>query len=601
MKKASVFALGGGVIAIGFGISILLFVPKEKIQLYIEDNQITWKDKSDKNTLGSKYYIYNDDFLVNKVTEQNYILPKEKLIDEEGPEKVSKVNINYTEKNIYFNWEEVKDLGTDNKIWVSLYNEQDKQISYSNTVNKNYASGVYKYIVDINGEEFEIYDEREFTVKREDLSNGITMTKLYSIDNRGNKSNITNIPLYNYNVVLSKEDNILRYHIDDNTQQYKYKAYINGEDKGFVASSEELNSLLMDKAAPSPVDRPCFVIKDKKANITWEKVVDKGTDYLVRVESYGLTYYNTAYSDDITINKTSDIKGYFYMINKSNKYVLTNEDKFTERTDIDFEGDYGTYYIHLATLDNAGNLSKTNTYMFEIKDPSINNTIIEDYNGSEDNINNSKPNGGHVSNNNGHNSGNNSGNSNNNSNNADDSNSNIETDTSDVDAIHNMLITKGDVSTGAYNKAVDMLDRVSLDLLKKMDNMGIKIYITSGEAEDLYVSLMGKSLDESISGIFVWNIANPFVIVESAYLDSTLLHEIGHVIDYISGNGKFISEEDTFVNIYQEEKDILFVNNEYVKKSSKEYFAESYNLFCNNPYSLKTKALKTYEYLKEIK
>ena len=202
MKKAGVFALGGSIAAIGLGISILCFVPKEKIQLHIEDNHITWTDKSDKNALGSKYYIYNDEFLVNKVTTQSYMIPKEKLIDEEGPEKVSKVHINYTEKIIDFNWEDVKDLGTDNKIWVSLYDEQEKQISYSNAVNKNYASGVHKYIIDINGEEFEIYDEREFIVKREKLSNGITMTKLYSIDNRGNKSDITNIRiLINCNII----------------------------------------------------------------------------------------------------------------------------------------------------------------------------------------------------------------------------------------------------------------------------------------------------------------------------------------------------------------------------------------------------------------
>ena len=57
-----------------------------------------------------------------------------------------------------------------------------------------------------------------------------------------------------------------------------------------------------------------------------------------------------------------------------------------------------------------------------------------------------------------------------------------------------------------------------------MNDMGVKIYLTDGEAEDLYVALMGKSIDEEISGIFVWNISKPFVIVESAYLDSTLLN-----------------------------------------------------------------------------
>lgn len=585
MKKASMFALGGGIVAIGFGLSILFFVPKEKIELYIEDNHITWKDESGKNTLGSKYYIYNDDFLVNKVTEQSYFLTKEKLIDEEGPEKVNKVNINYTEKTIYFTWEDVKDLGTNNNIWVSLYNENEKQISYSNSVNMNYSSGVYKYILELNGEEYEIYDT-EFTVERERLNSGITMAKLYAIDNRGNKGVVSNIPLYNYNIILSKEDNLLRYHIDDSTQEYKYKAYINGEEKGFISSAEDLNSLIIDKSAPSLVTNTNFDIKDKKVNITWKDVVDTGTDYLVRLESYGLTYYNTAYSDDIKINKTSETKGYFYAINKTDDYIVTDEDDFTNRTDIDFEGDYGRYYIHLAAVDNEGNLSKTSTFNFELKDLSINNIISEGDNVINDNLNGTVSDSGQV-----------------NDNVSDSGNSSVDIDSekTSIDIINNILIAKGSVSVSSYNKSIDILKGVSLDLLKRFDSMGIKIYITSGEAEDLYVSLMGESIDESISGIFVWNISKPFIIVETSYLDSTLLHEVGHAIDYILGKGNFVSEDKEFLSVYEEEKDIFFSSNDYVKNSSKEYFAESYVLFCNSPYNLKTEAPKTYEYFKNMK
>lgn len=585
MKKASMFALGGGVLAVSFGIGTFLFAPKEKIRLYIEDNHITWVDESGKNALGNKYYIYNDDFLVNKVTEQSYFLTKEKLIDEEGPEKVNKVSINYSEKSIYFTWEDVKDVGTNNNIWIALYDENEKQISYSNSVNMNYSSGVYKYILELDGEEFEVYDTA-FTVDRENLKNGVTIAKLYAVDNRGNKGAVSNIPLYNYNVILSKEENLLRFHIDDSTQEYKYKAYINGEDKGFISNDEELNLFIIDEKAPHVVSKTSFDIKDKKINITWEEVVDEGTDYLVRVESYGLTYYNTAYSDDIKISKITDTKGYFYAINKSNNYIVTDKDNFTVRTDVDFEGDYGKYYIHLAAIDNEGNLSKTSTFSFELTDPSANNVVSKD---DDTNVNNSN---GTISNNNQMSDNNNVNNSNSIINNTDKTSTNV---------IEDILITKGNVSIDSYKKSVNILEKVSLDILKKINEMGIKIYLTSGEAEDLYVSLIGKSIDESISGIFVWNISKPVIIVESAYLDSTLLHEVGHAIDYVLGDVKFISEDNEFLNIYEEEKEIFFSNNEYIKNSSKEYFAESYVLFCNKPYDLKAKAPKTYEYFKKIK
>lgn len=587
MKKASIFALGGGVLAIGFGVSVLLFIPKEKIQLYIENNHITWTDDSGKSALGNKYYIYNDDFLVNKVTEQSYFLTKEKLIDEEGPERINKVNINYSAKSIYFTWEDVKDIGTNNNIWIALYNENEKQISYSNSVNMNYSSGVYKYILELDGEEFEVYDTA-FTVDRDNLKNGITIAKLYAVDNRGNKGAISNIPLYNYNIILSKEDNLLRFHIDDSTQGYKYKAYINGEDKGFVSNEEDLNLLIVDQKAPPVVNKTNFDIKDKKINITWEEVVDEGTDYLVRLESYGLTYYNTAYSDDIKINKTTETKGYFYAINKNSKYVVTDEDTFTTRTDVDFEGEYGKYYIHLAAVDNEGNISKTSTFGFELTDPSVNNVISKDDESKVENLNSATSNNNQMSGS--------TINVNNSINNVDNDTSNAEKTATNI--IEDILITKGSVSIASYNKSVNILKKVSLDILKKIDEMGIKIYLTAGEAEDLYVSLIGKSIDESISGIFVWNISKPFIIVESAYLDSTLLHEVGHAIDYVLGNGKFISEDNEFLNIYEEEKDVYFSNNEYIKNSSKEYFAESYVLFCNNPYDLKIKAPKTYQYFK---
>lgn len=575
MKKAGIIALGGGVLAAGIGVSIILFVPKEKIALSIDDNKITWIDKSNVSLIGSKYHIYNDEFLVNKVTDQSYFLTKEKLIDEVGPEKVKKVNINYTDKSVYFTWDDANDLGTDNNIWVSLYNEKDRQVSYSNAVKMNFASGIYKYVVELKGVEYEVWDN-SFSIDMSQLKDGITIAKLYAIDNRGNTGEIASIPLYNYKVILSKENENLRFHIDDRTQKYTFKAFINGKDRGFVESEYELNELLKDDLAPDTVDKVDFSFADKIANISWVEVDDKGRKFTVRIDAYGMSYYNSSSSDDMEVEKKDGVKGFYYSINKNSKYEVTDKDSFTATCDVDYIGDYGNYYFHIASVDNSGNISKTKTFKFEIKDPNVKEEESESSKpelpikppvSSEDNSN-------------------------------DDNNSN--TDNKEENELIESLIKKvGNVSKDNYDKAVNIISKIPQKILNGMKSEDIKIYLTSGEAEDVYVSLTGTSTN-SITGAFVWGGTKTAVICETAYLDSTLLHELGHTADYILGNKKFVSNTDDFTMIYEEEKNLLFENNEYVRDSSYEYFAEVFSMYFNQNYKLRISAPKTYEYIKDI-
>lgn len=576
MKRASMVALGCGTLFVGLGISVLVMLPVENIELYVNNNNITWTDKSRKNNLGDKYYIYNDEFLVNKVTENNYLLTKEKLIDEIGPDKIKKVEIDYTGNKIHLKWDEVQDLGTDNNIWVGLYSENERQVGYSNVVNINYASGVDNYVMEIGDKSFQLSDA-EFVLDRGYLASGVTMAKVYAVDNRGNKGSVTTIPLYNYNIILSKEENTINFHIDDSTQNYKYKVYINGSDKGYVSNSDELNSILIDNESPNSITKLDIKTTNNKLNATWQEVVDNGSDYLVSVEAYGLKYYNTAYSDNISLSKKSEIKGYYYCINKKESYTITDKDTFITQSNVDYKGNYGDYYFHIAAVDSVGNISQTKTEKFSLINPyvdSIENGTSGDKIDSNDS--NDKDNS---------------------------SNNNTVTDSFNeseyLSIINKTLFLKGNISTYTYNKAIDLLKKVDLTDLKKLKENNIKIYLTDGSAEDLYLNFVGESLKDDITGIFVWDVDKPFIIVESAYIDSSLIHEIGHAIDYVYGKGNFLSDSKSFVDIYELEKDSLFTNDVYVKSSNKEYFAESYVKFCVEPYSLKNKAPKTYKYFKD--
>ena len=568
MKKAGIIALGGGILAAGIGASLVLFMPKENIELSIEGNKITWVDKSRTDLIGSKYHIYNDEFLVNKVTDQSYFLTKEKLIDEVGPEKVQKVSINYNNDSIYFTWEDVTDLGTDNSIWVSLYNKKDRQIGYSNTINMNFASGVYKYIVELKGVEYEVWD-RSFSIDMSQLNNGITIAKLYAVDNRGNIGDPVNIPLYNYKVILSKEADNLRFHIDDSTQKYMYKAIINGVDIGYIENDYELNSLLEDKVAPSEVNEVDIKTGDRYANITWEDVEDNGGKYTVRIDAYGLSYYNSSSSDEMEIDKNTGLKGYHYAINNSSKYDVTDKDTFINKSDVDFVGEYGKHYFHIASIDNSGNISKTKTFKFELKDASIKDEVEEkpDYN-DKPNIPSDESGSG-----------------------------NLDINTKKKELIESLLKTVGQVQDSSVKKAVRILENVPESILNEFKREDIKIYLTSGEAEDTYVSLTGTST-ESITGAFIWGGSKTAIICETAYIDSTLLHEVGHATDYVLGGGGFISDGDSFSDIYNEEKDLLFADNSYIRESKNEYFAETFSMYYNQNYQLRTKAPKTYNYIK---
>lgn len=74
------------------------------------------------------------------------------------------------------------------------------------------------------------------------------------------------------------------------------------------------------------------------------------------------------------------------------------------------------------------------------------------------------------------------------------------------------------------------------------------------------------------------------------------LHELGHFVSFVAG---FKDSTAEFVGIFNREAGKYAGNNAtYITKDSKEYFAESYKDYVNNPSALKSTRPETYNYIK---
>ena len=84
------------------------------------------------------------------------------------------------------------------------------------------------------------------------------------------------------------------------------------------------------------------------------------------------------------------------------------------------------------------------------------------------------------------------------------------------------------------------------------------------------------------------------------FIDNTIYHEIGHVLDDKS-HILYASGTEEFIDIYTEEKDNFVVDNnyDYFVSDEKEYFASAFAEYMLNPNRLKENTPKTYEFIRK--
>lgn len=148
-----------------------------------------------------------------------------------------------------------------------------------------------------------------------------------------------------------------------------------------------------DKAAP---DEPANVestldnSEDGKGTVTWEIAEDNGTDYWYRVDAFDADNFSNKISESEVkkFTVTSGTTGYYYIIDGNEDTIVhPGNGTFTEDTSvsgIDMLDVGMPKYIHICTVDDAGNYSGTVTILLNrvtvVIDPNKGGT----YNGSYD-------------------------------------------------------------------------------------------------------------------------------------------------------------------------------------------------------------------------
>lgn len=122
-----------------------------------------------------------------------------------------------------------------------------------------------------------------------------------------------------------------------------------------------------DKSAPNAPDNGNTIGGSAtEIEVEWNNNGDNGTEYKYFVESFEKDTDTLLSTSDVqAFEYTSGIKGYYYTVDgNKNETVDITKATFVEKPTATITRPTGTAYVHVASVDNAGNVS--DTYSFEL-------------------------------------------------------------------------------------------------------------------------------------------------------------------------------------------------------------------------------------------
>ena len=152
----------------------------------------------------------------------------------------------------------------------------------------------------------------------------------------------------------------------------------------------------------------------------------------------------------------------------------------------------------------------------------------------------------------------------------------------------------GNVSDNIVNYAYNYWYLIPENIRNDFKNQGWTIILTDKSLSQDF------GTNYNISGVTIIEDKTVKICGNQSCIRYALVHEIGHYIDYRSG---FVSRQETFKRLYEENGDkLLEYNDNYTKASysEEEYFAELYRAYILNEYEIKYKFSNDINYVVNV-
>ncbi|MFD1887854.1 S-layer homology domain-containing protein [Paenibacillus wenxiniae] len=147
---------------------------------------------------------------------------------------------------------------------------------------------------------------------------------------------------------------------------------------GFESSFTDYDAT--DTAKPDPVTHVdySFSRSNKQITVNWTAASDTGTNYTYKIQGQLRDGTTGSIQDPHTVRVTSGMKGYILVCDSSPYTQVTSGEITTTATTATLTPAYGDRYIHIASVDQAGNISATMTTTLTDRDqPELQLTQID--------------------------------------------------------------------------------------------------------------------------------------------------------------------------------------------------------------------------------
>lgn len=157
----------------------------------------------------------------------------------------------------------------------------------------------------------------------------------------------------------------------------------------WITTNTAENVYSPDTVAPSdPSNINVSLDSNNKGTITWNESIDSGNDYWYRVDAFEAENHDNKISETEVkkFNVTSGLKGYLYLIDNNidteahtGNATLTSDNSLTNIDILDVGEER---YLHIAAIDEAGNVSNTKTILLNKSTVVVNPNEKGKYNNS---------------------------------------------------------------------------------------------------------------------------------------------------------------------------------------------------------------------------